>query len=73
MTTDDANSIGATPSPRRLPLGPLILPAVVLVVVALFNWYRLESTPYSSDQINIATMLLKYRHPELFPAEQGLR
>lgn len=59
----------------REALKPTPVLAVVLVVlgVALFNWTRLDTTVYSSDQVYIATMMLKYRHADLFPGDPDLR
>jgi len=56
----------------RRPL-PLVLVLLVVLGASLFNLARLETTPLSSDQVNIATLLLKYREPSLFPGDPALR
>ncbi|MCX8037844.1 MAG: hypothetical protein N3D11_12505 [Candidatus Sumerlaeia bacterium] len=73
MDTTPARVSTTPDSPRTIgTLPPLILAAVVGAVLG-FLWPRLDSIPLSSDQIGIATLLLKYSQPELFPTETGLR
>jgi len=73
MATDRSDPSNETPAARTFPVAPAILLALIVLAVVWFNWSHLRTTAYSSDQINIATMVLKYRHPELFPTERGLR
>jgi len=59
--------------PKTTFWAPPVVFALVMGVITLFNWSHLDATPYTSDQIGIGTLLLKYEDPMLFPAEQGLR
>jgi len=58
---------------KNTPWLPVALVVLVVVVLTVCNWRQLDSAAYSSDQIAIATVLLKYHDPTVFPAEEGLR
>jgi hypothetical protein len=73
MAADQPLPTNEAETSRSVSFAPLVSVALVVLAVAAFNWTHLDRTVYSSDQINIATMLLQYGHPELFPTEQGLR
>ncbi len=69
-----AEEISPSPnSPREIAAVPVLILAAVLGAILGFLWPRLDAIPLSSDQIGIATLLLKYSQPELFPTETGLR
>lgn len=71
MTDAPALALAQTPGPTRPASSPLWPLALFLVLAGLAWWANTLELHVPSDHVNIATMVLKDQHPELFRGDLG--